>query len=94
MKTRSIISNDTDDQCFICGRRPDHIHHMLHGSRRAAADKYGLTCHLCHECHTALHDRGVMDRELQALAQIAFEKRYGHEEFMRIFGKNYKEDGL
>jgi hypothetical protein len=64
---------------------------MLHGSRRKQADRYGLTCHLCYKCHSDLHDKGIKDRELQAAAQMAFEKRYGHEEFMRIFGKNYKE---
>ena len=64
---------------------------MLHGSMRKMADRYGLTCHLCYKCHTLLHDKGIMDRELQAEAQEAFEEIYGHEEYMRIFGKNYKE---
>ena len=85
----SIISGDAPDRCFICGRRPDHVHHMLHGAMRKQADRYGLTCHLCHKCHAMLHDRGVKDRELQIIAQREFEGKYGHDEYMRIFGKSY-----
>lgn len=85
----SIISTDRENQCFICGRYPHHVHHMLHGSMKAAADKYGLTCHLCRECHMALHDKGIMDRELQREAQRAFEAKYSHEKFMAVFGKNF-----
>lgn len=85
----SIISRDDPERCFICGRYPDHVHHMLHGSRRKAADRYGLTCHLCRECHTKLHDKGEHDRELEAIAQEAFEEIYGHDKFMTVFGKNY-----
>ena len=88
----TIISQDDPERCLICGKHPDHIHHMLHGIRRAAADRYGLTCHLCHMCHSSLHDRGEHDRELEAMAQEAFENIYGHEKWMKVFGKNYKED--
>lgn len=86
-----MVKHDSAERCFICGKRPHHVHHMLHGVYRKAADKYGLTCHLCYECHLRLHDRGEHDRELQAIAQIEFEEQYGHDEFMRIFGKNFKE---
>lgn len=85
------IKGDCPDKCFICGKRPSQVHHMLHGSMRKAADKYGLTCHLCLECHSRLHDKGEHDKELQTIAQTAFEAEYGHDEYMRIFGKNFKE---
>ena len=65
---------------------------MLHGIRRAAADRYGLMVHLCHECHMRLHDKGEHDRELEELGQIEFEKTHTHAEWMRIFGKNYRRD--
>lgn len=77
-------------ECYICGRTQGlEVHHMLHGIRRAKADKHGLTCYLCRGCHKALHDRGTFDRELEQDAQRAFEALYGHEEFMREFGRNY-----
>lgn len=88
-----MIPGDSSEKCFICGRwHPEHVHHCLHGSRRKMADKYGLTVHLCTACHTALHDKGEHDRELEAIAQKAFENNYGHEEWMRIFRKNYTEE--
>ena len=86
---QTIIKKDSRDKCYICGRRPDHVHHMLHGSYRKQADKYGLTCHLCNRCHMLLHDKGVKDRELQRDAQVAFEEIHGHTEFMEVFGRNF-----
>ena len=87
---KSIIDGDSADRCFLCGcNRPAHVHHVLHGSRRAMADRYGLTVHLCVRCHTRLHDLGEHDLELERIGQQAFEKNFGHEKFMQIFGKDY-----
>ncbi len=88
---RSIIPGDDPERCFICRRyRPEQVHHVLHGSYRALADRYGLTVHLCIRCHSDLHDKGLYDKELEEIGQEAFEAEYGHDEFMRIFGKNFK----
>lgn len=85
-----MVKADRGDKCLICGSFGAlEVHHMLHGSRRAKADKYGLTCHLCRACHMALHDRGLHDLELERMAQQDFEERYGHEKWMQEFGKNY-----
>lgn len=85
----SIISGDLEGRCFLCGKPSAHVHHMLHGSMRKQADRYGLTCHLCFKCHEDLHNKGIKDRELQKTAQKEFEAKYGHDEYMRIFGKSY-----
>lgn len=66
---------------------------MLHGIRRAAADRYGLTVRLCPRCHRLLHDTGLHDLDLEQEAQWRFEKEHGHDEFMRVFGKNYLGGG-
>lgn len=89
-----MIDGDREDRCYICHRSGImHRHHMLHGSRRKMADRYGLIVHLCPMCHIALHDHGLYDGELQGIAQRAFEEKHGHDEYMRVFGKNYiKED--
>lgn len=77
-------------ECYFCGRKGTlHVHHCLPGSRRKQADKYGLTVYLCPQCHMQLHDMGIGYRFLQKKAQKHFEEQYGHEEWMRIFGKNY-----
>lgn len=87
----SIITGDTKDQCFICGRYGQtEVHHMIHGTAgRKKAEEHGLKVHLCHNCHMRLHDKGEHDRDLQKIAQDTFEKKFGHKEWMRIFGKNY-----
>lgn len=76
-----IIPGDIPGRCFLCGRRgATEVHHMMHGSRRAMAEQYGLKVHLCRRCHAALHDAGQYDRD------------HTRAEWMRIFGKNYRED--
>lgn len=87
---RSIIPGGDEKRCFICNRwlRVEK-HHCLHGSRRKMADKYGLTVYLCVRCHTRLHDLGEHDLELERIGQRAFEEKYGHERFMKVFGKDY-----
>ena len=88
---KSIIPGDDSEKCFICRRYgPEHVHHCLHGCYRKLADKYGLKVHLCVSCHMLLHDKGRYDRELEAIAQEAFEEKYSHEEFMKLFGKNWR----
>ena len=81
------------ERCFICGRVTGlECHHVLGGPNRKWSDKYGLTVMLCHEHHTGKngvqYDRKAGDA-LKRLAQIAFEARYSHDEWMKIFRKNY-----
>ena len=67
------------------------ITYCVHGvANRKLADKYGLWVWLRHDIHRDLHDRNKeLDRKLEAEAQLAFERKYSHEEWMRIFKKNY-----
>lgn len=86
-----MIPGSRPHHCYLCGRWVEHpdTHHCLHGSRRQAADKYGLTVYLCRSCHRALHDKGIGDLQLRQDAQRYFESSHSHEEWMEIFGKNY-----
>ena len=87
---RTVIHGDVDDACYLCHRGGAlQVHHCVHGTRRKAADEYGLTVHLCPICHTLLHDHGYNDLFLEQTAQLAFEREYGREEWMKIFGKSY-----
>ena len=56
------------------------------------SEKYGLWVWLCHEDHTG-RDGAQYNREkgdaLKQLAQIAFEARHSHDEWMQVFRKNY-----
>ena len=49
-----------------------------------------ITCPHCHRTAPyAAHKDINTKRMLQQIGQTAFERRHGHEEFMRIFGRNY-----
>lgn len=88
----SIIQQDCS-RCFICGRMTGlERHHILGGPNRKWSEKYKLVVMLCHEHHTgkdgAQYNRKLGD-PLKRLAQIAFEARYSHDEWMKVFRKNY-----
>lgn len=85
-----MIPGDRKGTCYICGRRTrTEVHHCLHGPYRRQADIYGLTVHLCPACHRDLHDHGTHDKDLQRMAQEAFEEKYGHAMWMRVFGRSW-----
>lgn len=86
----SIIPGTEKGICYICERRGHtDLHHCLHGIRRKYADRLGLTVWLCRDCHSALHDKGKYDRELEQIAQAEYEKHHSHSDWMKIFQKNY-----
>ena len=89
---KSIMQNGR--RCFICGRVTDlEEHHVLGGTaNRKLSEKYGLKVYLCRECHTGdsgVHKNRWKGDSLKRLAQIAFEARHSHDEWMQIFRKNY-----
>ena len=98
---KSIIQAKTDKlnrECFLCrldtsAELPHeglHKHHMIHGTaNRRLAEKWGLWCYLCSEHHQMLHDHNEKDIFLMQVAQGRFERLYGPDKWMEIFGKNY-----
>lgn len=89
---RSIMPFDVNT-CIECGGKGEHTHHCIFGYNRRNSEKYGLKVRLCSACHYRLHnqDEGLA-MKYRKLGQIYFEKTHTHEEYMRIFGKNYRED--
>ena len=81
----SILTNDKK-HCFLCNKTLENIN-------RHESMRYGLVVYLCDNCHTisdlSVHNNYFTDLKLKQLGQAAFEKEHSHEEFMRIFGKNY-----
>ena len=86
---KTIIEQNTDF-CYFCGRLATDRHHVWHGtSNRKKADEDGLTVMLCHFCHMNLHDKGIGDRLLMQVGQMAWENTYGtREDFIRRYGKS------
>ena len=91
MASKSIIQKS--ERCFFCGKTVTlERHHIMPGANRKWSEKYGLWIWCCHEDHTGKdgvqYNRKKADT-LKRLAQIAFEARHSHEEWMQVFGKNY-----
>lgn len=89
--TRKESIFGAEKACILTGSRVNlDCHHCFHGIRRKAADEWGCWVWLRHDLHMELHDRNKdLDRYIQRLCQKRFETLYGHETFMRVFGKNY-----
>ena len=97
----SIIQTKATKECFLCriekyvaNTKNLHRHHFMHGTaNKRLAEHWGLWGYLCIEHHTvgpeAVHNNNEKDLFLMQVAQGRFEKLYGHDKWMEIFGKNY-----
>ena len=89
--SKSILQHEK--VCYLCGSRLDlERHHIMAGPNRKWSEKYGLWIWCCHEHHTG--QNGVqynrdLNQRVKRLAQIAFEARHSHDEWMQVFRKNY-----
>lgn len=88
--SKSILQGD-DRKCFITGYEGAlDKHHVYHGPRRKASEKWGCWVWLRHDIHMELHTQNpALDRMLKRVCQERFEEIYSHEEFMEVFGKSY-----
>mgnify|MGYP004458049065 CR=1 FL=1 len=101
---KKSILQAKDGTCYLCTRlngdyshKTLQEHHIFGGANRIHSEAYGLKVYLCVEHHTegkaAVHNNIDNMRLLQAEGQRAFEREHTRAEFMRIFGRNYLEDG-
>ena len=102
--SKSILQDERDEACYLCrllhgdeSPKFRHEHHVMFGSKfRRKAEHYGLKVKLCVPHHEtgeeAVHTNIEINRLLREIAQIAFEKKYSHELWMKEFGKNYVSD--
>lgn len=95
------IMQKKDGRCFLCETlgdfRPKQVeeHHCIFGtSGRKLSTKFGLTVFLCADHHRnsklSVHQDHELAAYLQDRAQVYFENFYPGEDFMKIFGRNYK----
>ena len=88
----SLISNEKE--CVVCGTtRGIHKHHIFGAYNRNNSEKYGCWVYLCGKHHN-LSDEGIhfnkkLNEEMKKYCQVQFELKYSHDDFMKIFGKNY-----
>lgn len=81
-----------EDLCIVCGAAWAQTHEIFPGKNRQLSMKYKMQVRLCERHHTgdeSIERHPELVKKLQKEYQQKFEDQYGHEEFMRIFGKNY-----
>lgn len=84
-----------DKECFFCKTTLDlHKHHVIHGTaNRKLSDKHGCWIWLCATHHNmssdSVHMNHNMDMVVKKITQEKFEREYGHDKWMAVFGKNY-----
>lgn len=88
---KSVVIDENDKACLLCGRTQNlEKHHMVHGiGKRKVADKLGLWCYLCHDCHQEVHVNRELDMSLIQYAQKCYEKDHTRADFRLAFGKSY-----
>jgi len=88
-----------EKKCYLTGC-PSGLekHHIMHGTaNRKIADEWGCWVWLTPEMHRGtygVHGREghELDRQLKQACQIAFERIYGHDKWMDLFGKDYTSE--
>ncbi|MBQ9251598.1 MAG: hypothetical protein IJ188_03060 [Clostridia bacterium] len=88
----SLLQPDGVKECYLTGVQTGlHLHHIYAGTaNRKLSDRWGCWVWLKASIHADLHDRDKsIDLRLKQDCQRAFEAKYDHKTFMRIFGKSY-----
>lgn len=98
-KRVSKIPGDSNDRCFVCGRRIGgiEVHHIFYGPNRHLSDEDGMMVHLCKMHHTGsegVHNGNEeLKRYLWRIGISAWLKYYGSKEkFLERYGRNYGVD--
>lgn len=100
--SKSIMHDKQEGTCYLCKllrndydrRTKLEEHHVMDGNpNRRHSEHYGLKVYLCIPHHRegpeAVHNNIDNNRLLQKKAQEIFEKKYGHEKWMGVFGINF-----
>ena len=93
-ESKSIIQRG-EPRCFLCGSVTGlERHHILGGvANRPLSERFGLWVWLCDFDHRDPKEGVQYNRKkgdaLKRLAQIAFEAKHSHAEWMETFKKNY-----
>lgn len=88
------MSRKLQDYCEICGSiYMLQNHHIMGSALRKKSDKYDecqiTLCWHCHLSKNGVHQNRELDLKLKRKAQRELEEKYGHEWYMKEFGRNY-----
>lgn len=87
---KSIFTEDLE-HCIMCNEKAVDINEIFMGRNRQNSMKYNLCIPLCRNCHNKYHLQRPIQLHWMRLAQTTFEKNHSHEEWMKIFLRNYKD---
>lgn len=82
-------------RCYITGAEYGlHKHHIFSGlANRRKSEEWGCWVWLRADWHNmssyGVHTDRKLNLRLRQECQAEFERRYGHQKFMEVFGKNY-----
>lgn len=91
--SKSIIQNNKE--CYITHSTYNlHKHHIFEGTaNRKLSEKYGLWVWLRADWHNmsnyGVHFNKELDNKLKIIAQRRFMEEYPHQDFVKVFGKNF-----
>lgn len=91
--SRSIMGTAKESYLFPHSQQNLEKHHIFFGNpNRRLSEEWGCWCWLTAEEHRGtkgVHNNRALDLRLKAECQQEFETLYGHEKFMKVFGRNY-----
>ena len=94
--SKSILQSEKE--CFFCRATVGlEEHHIYFGRNRKVSDENGFTVWLCPKhhrtCDVSVHREHVVDLLLKRLCQAIYEQEHSREDFMKLIGRNYLEEG-
>ena len=92
---RESIFTDNLKECYICGlrgitRTASEKHEILGGAKRKNSMLFGYVLPLCRDCHISFTNNQVLKRLWAKRCQIYHEKKYGVQDWMDKFHRNYR----
>lgn len=87
----------TEKECYITHSTQGlHKHHIYGGYNRSKSEAYGCWIWLRNDWHVntpySIHNNTRLMKFIRTECQLKFEEIYGHDKFMQVFGRNYKEE--
>lgn len=91
-RDRFSLFTDDNSKCMLCGSTYQLTwNEVFRGKNRKLSMQYGLCQRLCLDCHRTYQDDAAFNDKWHKKGQEAFEKTYPNLDFIKIFGRNYKD---
>lgn len=83
--------------CLVCGTTQNlHRHHVFFAANRKISERMNFVEYLCGRHHNlsneGVHFNKILDTQLKQKWQTIYETEHSREEFIKTFGRNYRED--